>query len=178
MALSALTCRFQPKTCEAKRTFWPLRPMASAKLSSATATSMLWLSSLITIRSTSAGSMALVTYWARFSSHSTTSMRSPESSLDTAMTRAPRIPMQAPRGSMRLSLERTAILAREPGSRATPMISMTSWPISGTSMRKSSAKNSGAVREHTSCGPLPSGLMSIKSTRMRSPRPKDSCGII
>jgi hypothetical protein len=34
------------------------------------------------------------------------------------------MPTQAPTGSMLLSLETTAILARDPGSRATDLISM------------------------------------------------------
>ncbi len=43
------------------------------------------------------------------------STRSPAISLDTACTREPRMPTQAPTGSMRGSLLRTAILARMPG---------------------------------------------------------------
>src|SRR5213080_949111 len=46
------------------------------------------------------------------------STRSPAISLDTACTREPRMPTQAPTGSMRGSLLRTAILARDPGVRA------------------------------------------------------------
>jgi hypothetical protein len=44
--------------------------------------------------------------------------------LTTAWTRLPRMPTQAPTGSMPLSFEMTAILARLPGSRATDLISM------------------------------------------------------
>jgi hypothetical protein len=50
------------------------------------------------------------------------STRSPLSSFDTACTREPRMPMQAPIGSVRLSCAWTAILARSPGSRAQPLI--------------------------------------------------------
>jgi hypothetical protein len=38
---------------------------------------------------------------------------------DHRLTRLPRMPTQAPTGSIELSLEMTAILARLPGSRAT-----------------------------------------------------------
>jgi hypothetical protein len=77
-------------------------------------------SSSTTIDSTSAGDIALITNCAGFSSQRMMSTRSPASSLDTACTREPRMPTQAPTGSMRLSLLRTAILARRPGSRARP----------------------------------------------------------
>jgi hypothetical protein len=48
------------------------------------------------------------------------STRSPASSLVTAVTREPRMPMQVPCGSSRGSFDLTAILARMPGSRARP----------------------------------------------------------
>ncbi len=49
---------------------------------------------------------------------------SPCSSFTTACTREPRMPTQAPTGSMEESREVTPILAREPGSRATAFTSM------------------------------------------------------
>jgi hypothetical protein len=49
------------------------------------------------------------------------SIFSPCNSPTTAWTRLPRIPTQAPTGSMEESLEITAILARLPGSRATEL---------------------------------------------------------
>ena len=52
------------------------------------------------------------------------SIFSPCNSPTTACTRLPRMPTQAPTGSMPLSREITAILARLPGSRATALISM------------------------------------------------------
>ena len=52
------------------------------------------------------------------------SIFSPCSSPTTACTREPRMPTQAPTGSIEESREITAILAREPGSRATDLISM------------------------------------------------------
>jgi uncharacterized membrane protein len=52
------------------------------------------------------------------------SIFSPCSSLTTACTRLPRMPTQAPTGSIEESREITAILARLPGSRATDLISM------------------------------------------------------
>ena len=54
----------------------------------------------------------------------------------------------------------TAILARDPGSRAAPLISSISSPISGTSTRKSSISISGLVRLTKSCAPRASGLIS------------------
>ena len=51
------------------------------------------------------------------------SIFSPCSSLTTAWTREPRMPTQAPTGSTEESREITAILAREPGSRATALTS-------------------------------------------------------
>ena len=62
-------------------------------------------------------------------------------------------PTQAPTGSIRASLLRTAILARKPGSRAAPLMSIRPWPTSGTSSLKSSTRNSGEVRVMNSCGP-------------------------
>ena len=53
------------------------------------------------------------------------SIFSPWSSLTTAWTREPRMPTQAPTGSIELSRDVTAIFAREPGSRATDFTSMT-----------------------------------------------------
>ena len=52
------------------------------------------------------------------------SIFSPCSSFTTACTRLPRMPTQAPTGSIELSYEITAIFARLPGSRATALISM------------------------------------------------------
>ena len=86
---------------EAKRTFCPPRPMASASWSSATTTSTACLSSSITMRVTSAGESALITNCAVSGDHNTTSIRSPDNSLLTAFTREPRTPMQVPCGSIR-----------------------------------------------------------------------------
>jgi hypothetical protein len=52
------------------------------------------------------------------------SIFSPCSSPTTAWTREPRMPTQAPTGSIDESREITPILARLPGSRATALISM------------------------------------------------------
>ena len=51
------------------------------------------------------------------------SIFSPCNSLTTACTREPRMPTQAPTGSIEESFDMTAILAREPGSRATDFTS-------------------------------------------------------
>ncbi len=60
----------------------------------------------------------------RVCDHGMMSIFSPCSSFTTAWTRLPRMPTQAPTGSMEESREMTAILAREPGSRATDFTSM------------------------------------------------------
>ena len=122
--------------------------------------------------------MALITNCAGLSSHRTISTRSPFNSLDTACTRAPRMPTHAPIGSMRRSLVLTAILARLPGSRAAPIISMVSSPISGTSMRNSSFKKSGLLRLTNNCAPRASGRTAYNKPRMRSPERKVSRGNI
>ena len=73
---------------------------------------------------TSAGASALTTKVAGSGDQGMMSIFSPCSSPTTACTRLPRMPTQAPTGSMPLSFEITAILARLPGSRATALISM------------------------------------------------------
>ncbi|MCY1527818.1 hypothetical protein D9M68_629020 [compost metagenome] len=178
MSASVITFRVQPVSWLARRTFWPPRPMAWARLSSATAMSIAWASSSTMIATTSAGAMALITNCAGLSSHRTISTRSPPSSPDTAWTREPRMPMQAPCGSMRLSLERTAILAREPGSREAAITSMSSSAISGTSMRNSSISICGAVRDRISCGPRFSVRISFSRARTRAPTRKVSRGMM
>ena len=112
----------QPVSCEARRTFWPRRPMASDSWLSGTTTSMRLESSSSTTLVTSAGASALTMKVAASGFHWMMSTFSPCSSPTTACTRWPRMPTQAPTGSMELSLEMTAILAREPGSRATDLI--------------------------------------------------------
>ena len=130
---------------------------------------MLCLSSSTTIDTISAGDMALITYWASLSFHRIISTLSPASSLDTACTREPLMPTQAPTGSNRASLLFTATLARTPGSRAAPMISITFSPTSGTSRRKRATSNSGAVRLTNNCGPRASGRTALRYPRNRSP---------
>ena len=169
MSATVITLSSQPVNWLAKRIFWPLRPMAIAKLPSSTAISIVPLSSSTIIEATSAGDIALITYWATLSSYNTISTRSPPNSPETACTREPRIPTQAPTGSIRLSLLLTAILAREPGSRAAPLISSISSPISGTSTRNSSINISGLVRLTNNCAPRASGLISYNKPRTLSP---------
>jgi hypothetical protein len=102
----------QPVSCEARRTFWPRRPMASDSCSSGTTTSMRSASSSSTTLATSAGCSALTMKVAGDGDQGMMSIFSPCSSPTTACTRLPRIPTQAPTGSMEESLEITAILAR------------------------------------------------------------------
>src|SRR6476620_8231920 len=150
-AVITLSC--QPVRRLARRTFWPPLPIAWARRSSATARSIECFSSSTTMDCTSAGAIALMTNCAGLSLHRMMSTRSPLSSLDTACTREPRMPMQAPIGSVRWSCASTAILARSPGSRAQALISTRPCPTSGTSSLNSSIMNSGAVRLMNSCGP-------------------------
>ena len=114
----------QPVSCEASRTFCPRRPIARLSWSSGTTTSMRRCSSSMTTLLTSAGASALTTNVAGSDDHGMMSIFSPCNSPTTACTRLPRMPTQAPTGSMPLSRESTAILARLPGSRATDLISM------------------------------------------------------
>ncbi|MNT49978.1 hypothetical protein D3C72_1868670 [compost metagenome] len=94
---------FQPVRSEARRTFWPERPIAIARFSSSTTTSIACFSSSTMIDDTFAGARAPMTNCAGSSDHSTMSTRSPPSSPVTACTREPRMPTQVPIGSMRLS---------------------------------------------------------------------------
>ncbi len=110
-----MTFNSQPVSSLASRMFWPPRPIACDSLSSETAMSIEWESSSTMMEVTSAGAMALMTNCALFSSKGMMSTRSPAISFETACTREPRMPTQAPTGSTRGSLLRTAILARTPG---------------------------------------------------------------
>ncbi len=112
-----------------------------------------WRSSSTTMELTSAGASALITNCAGSGDHRMMSTRSPASSWVTACTREPRMPTQVPMGSMRGSLDLTAILARRPGSRAAALISSSPSSISGTSSSKSFTRKSGAMRERINCGP-------------------------
>src|SRR6185295_14469391 len=114
----------QPVSIEARRTFWPRRPIASESWSSGTQTSIRRASSSSTTLETSAGASALTTKVAGSGDHGMMSIFSPCCSATTACTRLPRMPTHAPTGSIDESLEMTAILPRLPGSRATALISM------------------------------------------------------
>jgi len=129
-----LSC--QPVSSEARRTFCPPLPMASASWSSSTTTSIEWRSSSTTMELTSAGASALITNCAASGDQRMMSTRSPASSWVTACTREPRMPTHVPTGSMRWSFDLTAILARRPGSRAAALISRRPSSISGTSSSK------------------------------------------
>ena len=82
------------------------------------------LSSSSTTFCTSAGARPLTTKVATSGDHWMMSIFSPCNSFTTAWTRLPRMPTQAPTGSIPGSFDMTAILARLPGSRATDLISM------------------------------------------------------
>ena len=84
----------------ANRTFWPRRPIARLNWSSGTTTSTRPASSSITTFVTSAGASAFTTNVACCDDHGMMSIFSPCSSCTTACTRLPRIPTQAPTGSI------------------------------------------------------------------------------
>ena len=77
----------QPVSCEARRTFWPRRPMASDSWSSGTTTSMRSASSSSTTLATSAGCSALTMKEAAEGDHGMMSIFSPCNSPTTAWTR-------------------------------------------------------------------------------------------
>ena len=106
------------------------------------------------------------------------STRSPASSLVTPFTRVPRTPTQVPMGSTRLSCDSTAILAREPGSRAHDLISSKPCSISGTSARNSSIMYSGAERDKMIGAPRRVLSTSMIMARTRSPERRFSFGIM
>ena len=113
----------QPVSCEASRTFWPRRPIASDSCWSGTTTSMR-SRVLVEHHLGDFGRRQRVDHEGGESGdHGMMSIFSPCSSLTTACTREPRMPTQAPTGSTEESREITAILAREPGSRATAFTS-------------------------------------------------------
>ena len=167
----------QPVSSEASRTFCPLRPIAMARFSSSTTMSIACFSSSTTMLEISAGDKALTTNFAGSSEYRTMSTRSPASSLVTAVTREPRMPMQVPCGSSRGSLDFTAILARTPGSRAAARISIRPSSISGTSSSKSRSRSSGTMRDSTSCGPRACASIFVTYARTRSPTRRFSFGI-
>ena len=90
------------------------------------------------------------------------------SSEDTAWTLEPLIPTQAPTGSILPSLVLTHIFDLEPGSLATPLISIISSFISGTSIPNSSVTISGHERFNINCGPLPSTSLIWRTALIRS----------
>ena len=106
---------------------------------------------------------------AGFSDQVIMSIRSRLIAFETLCTRDPRIPTHAPTGSILGSFERTAIFARDPGSRAAPSTSITPCPTSGTSNWNSWTTSSGVFRSRTSCGPRESDRTSVRMALMRSP---------
>ncbi len=87
----------------ASRTFCPRRPIASESCSSGTTTSTRPASSSITTLVTSAGASAFTTKVAACGDQGMMSIFSPCSSCTTACTREPRMPTQAPTGSIELN---------------------------------------------------------------------------
>ena len=87
---------------------------------------------------------------------------------DTAWTLEPLIPTQAPTGSILPSFVLTAIFDLDPGSLDTPLISIISSLISGTSILKSSVTISGQTLSSISWGPLPSTSWIFRIALIRS----------
>src|SRR3954466_10822218 len=79
----------QPVSCEARRTFWPRRPIASDNCWSGTTTSMRSRSSSSTTLATSAGASALTTKVAMSCDHGMMSIFSPCNSFTTPPTTTP-----------------------------------------------------------------------------------------
>ena len=144
---------FQPVSLAASRAFWPPFPMASDSWSSATETRTFWSLSTICASSTFAGDSERVTKTTGSWLQGTMSIFSPPSSRTIACTRDPLMPTHAPTASILSSLDTTETLARDPGSRAMPLISMIFSATSGTSASKRRRRNSGCVRERMICGP-------------------------
>jgi hypothetical protein len=92
-----------PVSWEARRTFCPRRPIASESCSSGTTTSMRSASSSMTTLETSAGWRAFTRKVGMSSFQGNDVDLLARSSFTTACTRLPRMPTQAPTGSMELS---------------------------------------------------------------------------
>ena len=97
------------------------------------------------------------------------SIFSPRSSDTTMRTREPRGPTQAPTGSTPWTLEMTAILERQPASRATLRISTRPSAISGTSSSKRRLMISSERLLRMTCGPLFEDRTSTMTALMRAP---------
>jgi hypothetical protein len=83
-----------------------------------------------------------------------------------------------PIGSTRLSCDCTAILAREPASRAQLLISSKPCSISGTSCANSSFMKLGSERDSMICAPRAVGSTPRITARTRSPVRRFSLAII
>jgi len=118
-----------------------------------TTTSMRSRSSSSTTLATSAGASALTTKVAMSCDHGMMSIFSPWQLVDHRLhARAAHADAGADRVDRRVA-EITAILAREPGSRATALTSDDAVVISGTSWANSFAMIADAVRDRKICGP-------------------------
>src|SRR3989441_998394 len=164
---------FHPVSSDARRTFCPLRPMASDSWSSSTMAWTVFESGSENTRATRAGASASLAKRSGSGDQGTISIRSPPSSFTTACTREPFKPTHAPTGSMASSREATAILVRLPASRAVARISTTPCWISGTSSLKSAFTNSGSARDRMRRGPL--GVSSIRFSTARIVSPWWKC---
>ena len=123
--------------------------------------------------------IALITNCAGLSSNGMMSTRSPAISFETACTREPRIPTQAPTGSMRGSLLRTAILARAPGvaGRAED-IDQALADFGHFELEELDQEFRAPCGVRNSCGPRGSARTSLRNALMRSCVRTGSRGII
>src|SRR5947207_1866435 len=160
---------FQPVSSEARRTFWPLRPIASESWSSSTIAWIVLVSGSENTRATRAGASASLAKRSGSGDHGTMSMRSPFNSFTTACTREPFIPTHAPTGSIESSRDETAILVRLPASRAVARISTICCWISGTSSLNRALTKSGSARDRLGRGPFGVSSIRFSTARIVSP---------
>ncbi len=160
---------FHPVSRAARRAFCPSRPMARESWSSGTITVASLVSSSTSTSRTRAGESAFATKRAGSSLNGMMSIFSPRSSDTTIRTRDPLGPTHAPTGSTPSLWDMTAIFDRQPGSRATSVISTRLSAISGTSSSKSFLISSELRRETTTLGPLFSEETSVITAFTRIP---------
>ena len=143
-----------PVSLAASLTFCPSLPMANESCLSGTTTVDVPSASFSSTFTTWAGLSALAIKVAGVDSHSTTSILSPFSSFTIFCILMPRNPTQQPTASIPCWCVVTAILPREPASRAIAFSSTVPLEISGTSSSRSRRSKSGWERDTTTLGPL------------------------
>ena len=169
---SSLTSRisiFHPVSLDVRRRFCPFLPSVSANWSDWTFTIRDFAFSLISMSFMTAGWSAFMTKFFMPSSYFMMSIFSPLSSFVIFLTLMPRIPTQAPMGSICESELATAIFVLDPGSLAIPLIWTIPLWISVTSLSKSRRTNSTLERERIRLGPAPLDSISVIIAFILSP---------